>query len=543
MYDNFKNDLLNWALSNNITSVAMDGLLKICRDNLPEISLPLSSKTMLKTPNTYNIVHIGGGSYYHFGLKIQLMRLLNAQITATERTLNIILGIDGLPISKSSKAQFWPILGICQNLNKQPFIIGLYFSERSKPLSIHEFLSCFTEEFHSLYLNGLLFNNLKYNIRLQCLVADAPARNYIKCSVAFNAYSGCDRCVQKGKWLNRVTFNDNHAVLRTDLDFINQSDKSHHVGVSPLLGLGLRLVSDVVLDYMHLICLGVVKKMLVCWKRGPLKHREGKRFQISVSEKLVNFRKFVPSEFNRKQRSLFDLEYWKATEFRTFLLYLGPVALKGELGFEKYIHFLHLSLAIRILLSDNNTWYGFARSLLTTFVTNIPILYMPEFLIYNVHSLLHITDDAEKFGSLNNINAFAFENFMQSIKKMLRGKNRQLQQIIRRVHEYQEMFPEAILPEQNTINASQNLRDSGWMLKNGEIISIVKSEKMNCTISYRKYLFRKEFFTLLCSSTKFNIYEIKNLSPKVYSANRSELCELVILPLSESDEFVCFPIC
>ena len=36
----------------------------------------------------------------------------------------------------------------------------------------------------------------------------------------------------------------------------------------------------------------------------------------------------LPSEFNRQPRALEDLDYWKATEQRSFLLYTGIVFLK-----------------------------------------------------------------------------------------------------------------------------------------------------------------------------------------------------------------------
>ena len=59
----------------------------------------------------------------------------------------------------------------------------------------------------------------------------------------------------------------------------------------------------------------------------------------------------MPDVFNRKAGTVNDLKLWKATEFRTFLLYTGPV-LKYVLD-QKYRHFLgsrftvHYSIARR----------------------------------------------------------------------------------------------------------------------------------------------------------------------------------------------------
>ena len=51
----------------------------------------------------------------------------------------------------------------------------------------------------------------------------------------------------------------------------------------------------------------------------------------SCSEKLLELKPFVHCTFSRKPRSLMDVDRWKATEFRQFLLYRGKIALKRGL--------------------------------------------------------------------------------------------------------------------------------------------------------------------------------------------------------------------
>lgn len=135
----------------------------------------------------------------------------------------------------------------------------------------------------------------------------------------------------------------------------------------------------------------------------------------------------MPIEFARKPRELYIILRWKATEFRSFILYLGSVVLRNVLNKEKYIHFLEFHFAMKILLNANlckvQELRQFAKDLLKHFVQSTAILYNENFITHNFHNNIHITDDADYFidkldnFSLNTISAFPFENYMQSIKR------------------------------------------------------------------------------------------------------------------------------
>ena len=72
---------------------------------------------------------------------------------------------------------------------------------------------------------------------------------------------------------------------------------------------------------MHLVCLGVVKRMLTFLKQGPRECRLSYQQLTIISENLLNLNGKMPREFARQPRSTDYLDRWKATELRQFLLY------------------------------------------------------------------------------------------------------------------------------------------------------------------------------------------------------------------------------
>lgn len=60
------------------------------------------------------------------------------------------------------------------------------------------------------------------------------------------------------------------------------------------------MVSQFPLDYMHLVCLGIVRRLLNMWLRGPLTVRVPATIVEQMSAKLVSRRPYIPVEFARK---------------------------------------------------------------------------------------------------------------------------------------------------------------------------------------------------------------------------------------------------
>ena len=107
--------------------------------------------------------------------------------------------------------------------------------------------------------------------------------------------------------------------------------------------------------------------------------------------------------FSRNIQPLENIVHWKATEYRTFLVYLGSIVLKDNLDSKKYNHFMLLNISISILLSSQLTsnYAHIARVLCKNFVDDAFILYGQSCITYNMHNIIHITDDAIRFGNLD----------------------------------------------------------------------------------------------------------------------------------------------
>lgn len=238
----------------------------------------------------------------------------------------------------------------------------------------------------------------------------------------------------------RMTYPET-AVHPTDSQFDEMVDEEHHTGSSPLKELGVGLVTSFVLDYMHLVCLGVVRKLIFLWLKGPFKCRISADNLTVISQYMTSVKLHFPRSFSRKPRSLFEFRMWKATEFRLFLLYAGPVVLRNNLPSNVCRNFMLLSVAMRILLSPNlcSEFCEYAGDLLKVFVENFKTIYGPEFVVYNVHCLIHIAQDAQRFGPLGNISCFPYENFLGKIRNMVRRPQYPIQQVVRRVYEKQRV--------------------------------------------------------------------------------------------------------
>lgn len=172
----FKENLIDWINKYRVTKRAVNDLL-LSLNLFGFESLPKDYRTLLNTQTNYEISQISGGEYFYNGIT----KSLRTMFKNLDKNLKISLcfNVDGLPLARSSKKVFWPILGSIFELpHIKPFVVAVWCGF-GKP-ELNEFLSPFVREFKVILENGIMINNSCLKILLHHFSADAPARAYIK---------------------------------------------------------------------------------------------------------------------------------------------------------------------------------------------------------------------------------------------------------------------------------------------------------------------------------------------------------------------------
>lgn len=256
----------------------------------------------------------------------------------------------------------------------------------------------------------------------------------------YNSKCGCQKCTVLGKYSHisgTVVFTKINQPPRTNEMFREKKYIVHQKADTPLCELPIDMVKDfIVADPLHLLELGVMKRLLVGWRTGDLGYNTkwSSRQQIEISDIMAGIK--MPSEIHRDVRSLKLFSHWKGLEFRNFLNYYGIVVLESFLPKKYYNHFLKLFCSVTICSVESYLCHtNVAKILFEHFISEYKQMYGSEFITSNVHNLEHVVDDVNRFGILSSISAYPFENCLFSIKRMLRAGKHPLVQIANRLSE------------------------------------------------------------------------------------------------------------
>jgi len=598
------NDLIEWATNHNIPNNAFDNLLKVLKSHKCFEGFPSTSRTFYKIHSgvLYNkpiqVKPIAPGIYYHFGVASSIKKYIDRHFS--DETIKLVIGVDGLPLTKSSGSCFWPILGYIRQNIESVFLIGLYWGY-NKPVDGNLFIKDFVDEISSLIINGIyvdiiIENTLKTvhkKVSIDSFCCDAPAKAFLLKTKSHTGFFSCTRCTVQGKYLlRRVCFPELKCSKRTHEDFVNQVQRQYHStdgNISEILNIPrIDVVQQFSLDYMHAVCLGTMKKILMLWKGDNIGRGDANKQKLSpglikkMSERLLSLKNDIPLDFVRKPRSLDELPRWKATEFRLFLLYVGPVIIHSIVSKQIFQNFLCLNVAMTIFLSPNyNHLAIYAKSLMFDFVKHFGILYGDHFISHNIHGLIHLYDDYQNYGMLDNISCFKFENYMSHLKKMVRKCDKPLQQVVKRYEERSKYLPltdssaniketvqfkqlhnkgpliihtsspqyKIVVLDKIKINVDSDA-DSYVGVKLNGILSIVKvvnvcySQELKKHVLLGKKIERMDsFFTKPIKSEKLGIFKVNNFSKKLSIWNIDDvITKYMILKAHDLNCMIAYPI-
>lgn len=457
----FRNDLGTWVVNRNINLDAADELLAILRHH-GMVDLPKTARSLLSTPRKVALKEIPSGQYFHFGITHSCRYGLGQSslpLPPAGTQFNLYVNVDGVNVNKSTPAEFYPILGkLTYHIDSVEhvsvvFLIGLFHGDSGKPGCAVEFLKDFVDDCNQVQASGLTLihdhQRINYPLKLRAVVCDAPARAFVKCVKAHGGYYACDYCETKGEHYatHGVVYPQRSAPLRTDAKFRTASTeayKCHLMGRdrSPLLGIaGFDVISDVTPEYMHTVTLGVMKKNMGMWCNRSSEHKVRVEDVQNMSDRLMDCSEWCPREMGRKPRGLNQRDKFKATEWRSILLYTGFFIFKGILTDERYQHHLLLACSMKILLSDAlcSKYHDVAKRMLNRYVKQYVVLYGRDNIVYNVHMLIHFADAAHSHGSLERIGAFAFESYMSSLRAVVRKPKQTLTQVVKREAERRKL--------------------------------------------------------------------------------------------------------
>lgn len=540
-----------WSIEYNVQRSALTIMLRFLNNFFP--TLPKDSRTLLKTPKKGDVIDVSPGKYYHMGLEQQLTDLIRKSGRIPNQIL-LAVNMDGVPIFKNSQENnFWMVLVRAKEISRQVLPIGIYRGA-TKPDDFNQFMLPFVMEFNYLKSNYSI-DGKKICLKLKFFSMDAPAKCAALGISYFNAQKGCPRCdiiAHTIEGLNVLI--GEKGPRRTNDAFRRHEYENFHKFYTVLEEIeDLDLVESFAVDYLHVVLLGAVKKLLKLWfgDRGIYYLEKG-----SVSARLLELNDYKPMEFCRNFREIKDFARYKGTELRTFLLYSGVIVLKNIISSRHYDHFLKLHTAIRILTDVKlaGVFVDVADQLLKDFVLEFETHYGQKSVSHNIHMLLHLAEDVKKFGPLDKFSAFPFENFMTPIKDYVHSNNFVLEQVVKRVQE--QLNASHIDSVKNTraeseinliwkkttleikfkgLKFDQTQHNKYFLTKNKEVYEITQIFIENNQVFFQGNLFANQTFVYHTpiNSTYLNIYQCDSVPVRSKTINLNEICcKLFAIPSS-----------
>ena len=506
------------ALKKNLPRTALNEVLKLLKPIFPNI--PVDYRTILATPRKTNVRKVIPGRYVHFGLKSGL-EFKFKQLQKKNHNIKLDFFIDGVSIHPTSKNKtFWIILARIYGADNSIIPIGLYNGPR-KPDDFDDFLKPFVVELKSILNVGIDFDNSKIFVDINNFCLDTPARSSTCGTISHAGYRSCVRCLCEGtREDGRILFKYSD-IKRTDLMFKERADLRFHTRDSLIeKELKINMISQFPLDFLHVVCLGITRKI---FKKlvGPEKPLFPKS-RVEIDKILERINETLPTEIHRSFRDIKDVSTFKGHEWRSILLKIAPVLFKSTLPKSFWKHFLLLTCAFSILCDSEMCikYNRIANRMLKEFNEKIEDLYDESMYVPMVHQCIHFADEVLiQQTPCDKFSTWEFESYMTPIKDFIHGPRLPLSQIYKRISEYFNC-PDSLVTQKNICDKGKdflyhqgirfdikNSRDRFFLTKQKEVIVMLKILNFEkCQFLCRKLKKIEEYFLIPIVASKLNFF-------------------------------------
>lgn len=369
------------------------------------------------------------------------------------KILTLNFNTDGAALFHSSKTSIWPVQLIINEFPvelrfKNIILVALWISQSEpKPAFMNLYFSTLVKSANKLLKSGItIINNqnqsIKFKFVLFCASVDSVARPIMQNRMQYNAFQGCSWCYAYSRYVKGAMrypmFQENpelrsHESHKNDVYEVTKLQKIVRgvKGESELMKMPLfDSVWGYPVDYMHGILLGVTKQMWNIWIMP------GHKFSLTAQKRLIINKRLraikPPHEIHRIPRDLISKAKWKATEWRSWLLFYSYPCLCGVLENTFLQSFLLLVQSVYILLKTDISEENLLQCELdlVRFVGECEILYGEEVITFNMHSLLHLVQSVRKSGPLWATSTFPYESNIFYFKQYVNGPKGVQNQII-----------------------------------------------------------------------------------------------------------------
>lgn len=423
---------------------------------------------------------------------------------------------DGVPTGKSTGKSLWPIYVTINELplkDRSSYILlaGLYIGSKDPNQMV--FLQPFVKEVNKLSSEGFSWiyegKEVVSKVIPLCAVTDSVARWQLLNMQSFHAFYGCTFCYEKqektgprSRCFNVLSERADERTAESSYQDAKRAyerrdepriDKRHYKGVKgPSVFMNLHyfdLIGGFVVDYMHAILLGVVKSHMEylfdstkkkCWidmtERISLKN-----LTDTIDSRLLSIQ--PPTGINRSPRSIEHCCKWKASEWRSWLLFYCIPCLQGLLKDKYLVHLAMLSQATNILLqhSVSRTDIEKAHNLFLLYCYYFQKYFKPKNTIYNLHLLTHICKCVTNWGPLWTHNAFCYEGQNRHLLQLYQSPFQVTTQIARKFLAFNSLLilREELVSTESTIDFSERVLNKRlkYFVRSDEALLLGKTQR------------------------------------------------------------------